>query len=211
MMREVLTVILAVGLSLSVVACAPSEFASEDLGVGAHLGMPVSRVLSHLRKALPNLPVASFSCVGGTAAVQSPDDGFEISHSDLDRDGKVDLIVFSSTLYSRSEYARGLHKVPERFRTRFTEPEFAAFVDSFTAKYPQVKTQRGLTLGATSTEVRQTYGLVPPLAEHEGVKQLAGYRQGGNYLLFVLFGGRVVRIALLRRIWEMDYHLESIF
>ena len=210
-MRRGLLIILVIALSSALPACVSSEFSREDLGLAAHLGMPVKRVLPRLARVLPGLPEKAFSLMGPSASVSSKDDGFSVSFSDLNGDGKVDLIILSSHLYARSEHALGREAISERFRTTFTEEGFTRFVGSFTAKYPGIRTARGLTLGATREKVRETYGPVPQVTKQEGVKELSGYRQGGDYLLFVIFSGRVVRIALLRRIYDMDYHLQSIF
>lgn len=209
-MRATVICALLIGVSLSASSCSPSEFAREDLGLAVSIGISVDRIGSLTHRTLPDLPPGSFNAVGGTAGLSSEDDGFVITYTDLDRDGKVDLILFSSLLYARSEFAPGSESFSEKLRTTFTREGFARFVDGFTAKYPQIKTKRGLTLGATRQEVLDSYGLVPQVSKREAMKEVLGYRQGGIYLLFVILAGRVVRIAVLRRLYDMDYHLKKI-
>lgn len=186
-------------MALILAACAPSDFATDGLGLGAHITdrLETARgaVLSVIRVADANVHASS---VRGAFCCTDDEADITVTLQDLDFDGRIDVIRFCSKIYERSAFAPGGAPETERIRREYEEIEYEQLVAGFRAKYPGVKTAEGITLGSTYDEICEAYDQEPLSREQVGMKRRVAYRRGNSNLIFVLIRDRVVQMVLVR-------------
>lgn len=191
--------LLAHALALLLASCAPSGFAGESFGLGAHITDRLETARAAICEVIRIADVnVRTSTLRGAFCCTDDEADVTVTLQDFDFDGRVDIIRLCSLTYERSAFSPGGVPGVEKFKRMYEEIEYAELVADFRAKYPGVKTAEGITLGSTYGELCDAYEQEPLSREQVGMKRRVAYRRGNSNLIFVLIRDRVVQMVLVR-------------
>lgn len=195
--------------ALALAACGASEIAKEDFGLGVHIGQKsgaIGNLSAELAKKLPNAKVTTGF---GSISIADEKNDFVLTAADLDKDNRIDKLTLRYRTYVRSRYGAG-----EAIRGR-KEEEFLSieklqkFSEAFAKQVPEVKTTRGVTLGATKAQIQEAYGYFATIAWQKGMREILAYRFGELFIYFLLFAGRTVEICAIKPSVPIEEHLKE--